>query len=106
MKKMILIAISFMACLYLAGCGTPDRYHQGRTPPTGKTQAADTAQKRNVQNSKIQQSIKDTAVLQEKTQYSQTEWDGQEEKRKEIPIKAEEVLRKTEVRKLLLMKIP
>jgi len=90
MKKMILIAISFMACLYLAGCGTPDRYHQGRIPPTGKTQAADTAQKRNVQNSKIQQSIEDTAVLQEKTQYSQTEWDGQEEKRKEIPIKAEE----------------
>ena len=66
MKKMILIAISFMACLYLAGCGTPDRYHQGRTPPTGKTQAADTAQKRNVQNSKIQQSIEDTAVLQER----------------------------------------
>ncbi len=44
MKKMALMAVSLMVCLYLAGCGSPDRNRQGREQLTAQTQAADMAQ--------------------------------------------------------------
>ena len=44
MKKMALMAVSLMVCLYLAGCGSPDRNQQGREQLAAQTQAADMAQ--------------------------------------------------------------
>ena len=37
MKKMALMAVSLMVCLYLAGCGSPDRNRQGREQLTADT---------------------------------------------------------------------
>ena len=45
MKKMALMAITLMVCLYLAGCGSPDRNRQCREQMTAQTQAAGMEQK-------------------------------------------------------------
>ena len=83
MKKMALMAVSLMVCLYLAGCGSPDRNRQGREQLTAQTQAADMAQAAGMEQESSRQmdgtqlAAEDTAALQEEAQDAQTEWDGQ-----------------------------
>ena len=71
MKKMALMAVSLMVCLYLAGCGSPDRNRQGREQLTAQTQAADMAQAAGMEQGSSGQideehlTVKDTSVLQD-----------------------------------------
>ena len=71
MKKMALMAVSLIVCLYLAGCGSPDRNQQGREQLTTQTQAADMAQAAGMEQGSSGQideehlTVKDTSVLQD-----------------------------------------
>lgn len=85
MKKMALMAISLMLCLYLAGCGSPDRNQQDREQLTA--QAAGMEQENGGQKDGTQLALKDTSQecssqAAENTLaagQAQTEWDGEEE---------------------------
>jgi uncharacterized protein YceK len=85
MKKMALMTVFLMVCLYLAGCGSPDRNQQGREQLAAQTQAADMAQAAGMEQESsgqmdgTQLAAEDAAALQEEAQDAQTEWDGQEE---------------------------
>lgn len=79
MKKMALMTMSFIVCLYLAGCGSPDRNQQDREQTTAQAQAAGMVQENSEQKDGAQLVSENTFALQEKAQDAQTEWDGQEE---------------------------
>ena len=89
MKKMALMAVSLIVCLYLAGCGSPDKSQQDIAQPTGQAQAAALTQETSVRKTGTRQSVPDGRTWQEDAQDAQTEWDGQEE-RKEIAISGED----------------
>ena len=89
MKKLTFIGILTMLCLYLAGCGSPDRNQQDIAQPTGQAQAAALTQETSVRKTGTRQSVPDGTAWQEDAQDAQTEWDGQEE-RKEIAISGED----------------
>lgn len=76
MKKMVLMVVSLISCLYLTGCGSPDRNQWDREPLTA--QAESMAQESNEWKNGTQLKTKDTSILQEELD-AQTEWDGQEE---------------------------
>lgn len=76
MKKMTLMAVSFLLCLYLIGCGSPDRSQQDKEQLTA--QAADMTQEAREQEHGSLQIAGDVDSLHEKAQTAQTEWDGQE----------------------------
>ncbi len=94
MKKLTFIGILTMLCLYLAGCGSPDKSQQDIAQPTGQAQAAALTQETSVRKTGTRQSVPDGRTWQEDAQDAQTEWDGQEE-RKESPINGEDSTEKT-----------
>ena len=79
MKKLTFIGILTMLCLYLAGCGSPDKSQQDIAQPTGQAQAAALTQETSVRKTGTRQSVPDGRTWQEDAQDAQTEWDGQEE---------------------------
>ncbi|MCI9005500.1 MAG: hypothetical protein HFH39_09745 [Lachnospiraceae bacterium] len=94
MKKLTLIVALTITCLYLAGCGSPDRSQQDIAQPTGQAQAAAPTQETSVRKTGTPQSVPYGTAWQEDAQDAQTEWDGQEE-RKESPINGEDSTEET-----------
>ena len=64
MKKLTFIGILTMLCLYLAGCGSPDKSQQDIAQPTGQAQAAALTQETSVRKTGTRHSVPDGTAWQ------------------------------------------